>query len=66
MMAANLHPRRKAALIGAGVAIAVGVVVAMDVFQSGTSPRVSAPQQLFGTIRPDGKLVLRVMAPKLY
>lgn len=67
MMASGPQRRRRGARIGAAVAIAVAVAVALGLFRGerdhGETPVVESS---FSTIRADGKLVLRVLAPRLY
>lgn len=60
-------PERRKAGTTAGVALAIGIAVAVTCSALGTGkPAAPTIEARVGTVRPDGKLVLRVFVPKLY
>lgn len=58
--------RRRGAWIGVAVGVAVAVAVSLGLFGGPQVPAAAKGESGFTTIRADGKLVLRVVAPKLY
>ncbi|WP_170065951.1 hypothetical protein [Novosphingobium guangzhouense] len=48
------------------MAIAVAMAVSLGLFSSSEEPAQAQEETSLGTIRADGKLVLRVFAPALY
>jgi hypothetical protein len=65
-MAGGPLKRRRGARIGVAVAIAAAVAVSLGLFQSAAEPARPREETGFGTIRADGKVILRVVAPILY
>lgn len=65
-MASGPQRRRRGARIGVAVAIAVALAVSSGLLRSSEQPARAKDETGFGTIRADGKLVLRVFAPALY
>lgn len=65
-MAGGPLKRRRGARVGVAVAIAVAAAVSLGVFQSSAEPVPSRDDAGLSTIRADGKVILRVVAPSLY
>lgn len=65
-MAGGPLRRRRGARIGVAAAIAVAMAVSLGLFHSSDEPVQAREETGLGTIRADGKLVLRVFAPALY
>jgi hypothetical protein len=65
-MASGPHRRMKRAWIGGAIVLGVAAAGAFSLALLRPEAPTPREQASFGTIRADGKLVLKVFAPKLY